>query len=357
MLPCALVTPRPRNALSTAALALALALLCACSAPRYRGPVSDHFDGRNFFDGKTQRVGFGDLLRWQTHRQHTPWPARVQHSPQPPPPPRVAAGQLRVTFINHATVLVQLDGANVLTDPIYSERASPLAGVGPRRVRPPGVAFADLPPIDVVVLSHNHYDHLDLATLRRLWQRDRPVILAGLGNRALLLQNGIGQGAPDRVRDLDWWQDTAAAGLRLTSVPNQHGSLRGLCDRDATLWTAYVIAGPQAGAVYFAGDTGYGAHFREVGARFPGLRLALLPIGAYRPRWFMRSQHISPDEAVLALGDLKARTAVAMHFGTFDLADEGIDEPVRDLRAALERTPALRDRFWVLGFGEGRDLP
>lgn len=345
-------------------LSLSLSQSGCFEGPRYRGPRSDHFDGTRFHDGKDHAVGFWDLLRWRLHRERSAdgWPERLppeQTPPGPTPPQRVAAGRLRVTFINHATMLVQLDGFNVLTDPIYSERASPLAGssIGPRRVRPPGVPFEQLPPIDLVLLSHNHYDHLDLPTLRRLWARDRPRVLCGLGNRALLVGGGLPDPSGQRVQDLDWWQQTAVGALRVTSVPNQHGSRRGALDGDQTLWTAFVVESPHAGAFYFAGDTGYGAHFRAVAQRFPDLRLALLPIGAFRPRWFMHPQHMSPLEAVQAHKDLGAHTSVAMHFGTFDLADDAMDEPVRVLRQRLSQEPALEEQFHALGFGEGLDVP
>jgi len=211
-----------------------------------------------------------------------------------------------------------------------------------------------------VLVSHNHYDHLDLATLRRLVERDAPLVLTGLGVSAIL---------PRAVRavrttELDWWQKvevvapggSGVSGVSVTAVPVQHFSGRGLSDRNATLWTGFVVSAP-AGHVFFAGDTGYGPHFSEIARRFPGIRLAILPIGAYRPEWFMGPVHETPAQAVQAMRDLGAATAVGMHFGTFELTDEGEEEPPADLAKALDAAGEPRPRFWVLGFGEGRDVP
>lgn len=325
------------------------------AAPPYRGPVSDHFDGRRFRNQeRVPMSGFGQALRWWLLREPGPWRPFIEAPPGPKPPLRVGRGQMRVTFVNHATALIQMDGLNILTDPILSERASPVSFAGPRRAVPPGLRFEDLPPIDVVLVSHNHYDHLDLPTLRRLADLHRPRIFSGLGNKALLDQEEIAGAA-----DLDWWQSAPLAPeLSLTAVPAQHWSNRGIPvewgDRDRTLWTGFVVQGP-AGAVYFPGDTGYGPHIAEIRRRFGPIRLALLPIGAYLPAWFMSPAHLSPAEAVRAHQALEASTSVAIHFGTFQLGDDGQDQPLADLALALEK--AGRPRFWVLGFGEGRDVP
>jgi L-ascorbate metabolism protein UlaG (beta-lactamase superfamily) len=257
-----------------------------------------------------------------------------------------------VTLVNHATLLVQQDGLNILTDPVWSDRVSPVGWAGPRRYRSAGLRFEDLPPIDAVVVSHNHYDHLDLPTLKRLHAEHRPRFFVGLGNKALLEGEGI-----DRVEELDWWGDRELApGVAVTSAPAQHFSARGLCDRDATLWTSWLVRGP-SGMTYFAGDTGFGPHFQQVRERYGSPRAALLPIGAYLPRWFMRFVHISPDEAVEAHRVLGAGTSIAMHYGTFALADDGQFEAPRALRAALENSNVQEDRFWLLEFGHGREVP
>jgi L-ascorbate metabolism protein UlaG (beta-lactamase superfamily) len=260
----------------------------------------------------------------------------------------VARGELRVTFINHATTLVQLDGVNILTDPIYSRRCSPVDFAGPERVRPPGIRFEELPRIDGVVLSHNHYDHLDLPTLRRLaraWPSMR--IFGGLGTRTLLARHGL------EATELDWWEAVELDGLTVRSVPSQHFSNRGLGDSNNTLWSAWSLES-EGGRVYFAGDTGYGPHFKEAGDRLGPYRLAILPIGAFRPEWFMGPVHQSPAQAVQSVLDLRASMAVPIHYGTFALADDGEDEPLEALAQALATTPAP---FVVLGFGEGRDVP
>ncbi|HUP44004.1 MAG TPA: MBL fold metallo-hydrolase, partial [Thermoanaerobaculia bacterium] len=333
---------------TVAAAAIAVALDRRFAAPRHDGPKSDHFDGKRFHNHQSGWQSEGSFLKWQLTREPGPWRAWVDDSPGPPPPPRVDGGGLRVTFVNHATTLIQMDGVNILTDPIWSERCSPVSWAGPKRHRPPGIRFEDLPEIDAILISHNHYDHLDLPTLRRF--QPRPPIISHLGNGGLLAKNGIGG-----ARELDWWQETAISDrVRITAVPAQHFSARALSDRDANLWGGFVISGP-SGNVYFAGDTGWGKHFDEIGQRFGPIRLALLPIGAYLPRWFMKPAHIHPAEAVDAHHALRASTSVAIHFGTFRLGDDGEMQPVEDLRRAIAGKG--NPRFWILGFGEGRDVP
>lgn len=309
------------------------------------------YDGRRFRNQvSTDHGTVGAFLKWQRTRKIGPW-KDVTDPPQPPPPPRVGEGTCRVTFIGHATLLVQLDGVNLVTDPHWSLRASPVSFAGPRRMRPPGLPFDDLPPIDVVLLSHDHYDHLDVPTLRRLVARDKPVIVTGRGNAGYLHGKGILGG-----EDLDWWESTEAAGLEVTAVPAQHFSGRGLHDRDARLWVGLVVRG-RSHAVYFAGDTGWGPHFEQIRAELGPMDLSLLPIGAYEPRWFMRSAHIDPNEAVKAHRLLESRVSVGMHFGSFALADDGMEQPVTDLAAALDEQGVSPDAFWVLEHGEGRDVP
>lgn len=315
------------------------------AAPRYRGARSDHFDGRRFLNPNRLLRHDGNVLKWALTRERGEWPEWLDAPFGAPPPERVGDGALRVTFINHSTTLIQLDGINILTDPIWSERTSPVSFAGPRRRRAPGIRFVDLPPIDVVLVSHNHYDHCDVPTLRALVTRDAPRIITPLGNAALMTKRGIAGAI-----ELDWWESIDC----ITCVPAQHFSSRAISDRDANLWGGFVIGSP-SGNVYFAGDTGWGPHFAEIGTRFAPIRLALLPIGAYEPRWFMRPAHINPAEAVDAHRTVGASTSVAIHFGTFELSDEGIDDPPRDLARAIAE--AGDPRFWILDQGEGRDVP
>jgi L-ascorbate metabolism protein UlaG (beta-lactamase superfamily) len=315
--------------------------------------TSDHFDGRRFCNPEPTEVrGYRDLLRWWLHRESGAWRDLADAQPGQPPPRRVMDERLRVTFVNHSTVLIQMNGTNVLTDPIWSMRASPFSWAGPRRRRPPGIHFEDLPQIDVVLLSHDHYDHLDVPTLRSLVEKWNPLVIAPRGNGLYLGSQEI-----PWVQECDWWDSREmSGGLRVTCVPARHFSGRRLRDRNRRLWCGYVVQGI-AGGVYFAGDTGYGKHFEEIAARVGRIRLALLPIGAFRPRWFMAPVHLSPEEALRAHQVLGALTSVAIHFGTFRLADDGQDEPAAELHRALDRAGEPRPRFWVLEFGEGRDVP
>jgi len=324
------------------------ALLAGClAAPAYEGPMTRHFNGKRFRNRvEVPEKGFSDMLRWWWEREPSKWQDRRGGPAGPPPARRVdEPGRLLVTHINHSTMLLQLEGVNVLTDPVYSERIGPISWVGPRRHRDPGVRFEDLPPIDVVLISHNHYDHLDLPTLKRLARRDRPRILVPLGNSALLEKHDIPGG-----EDLDWGQKRRVGPLQVTFLPSRHWSGRGMGDRFKTLWGAFVIEG-RAGPIYVAGDTGWGPHLAEARRRFGPMRLALLPIGAYEPRWFMRAAHLSPAEAVEAHLVLGARTSVPMHYGTFKLSDEGQDTPPVALRLALRGRDIARSRFPVLEHG------
>jgi len=309
------------------------------AAPRYRGPHSDHFDGRRFHNlhpgWQTER----SFLKWQATRERGGWRRWVDAAPGPKPDTRVGGDRVRVTFINHSTLLLQFDDVNILTDPIWSTRCSPVSFIGPKRHRAPGIRFDDLPPIDAVLVSHNHYDHCDLPTLARL---DSPRIFTPLGNAALIGERAI---------DLDWWQSIELTdNISITLVPAQHFCARALSDRNATLWGGFVISAP-SGHLYFAGDTGWGDHFAEIARRFSPIRLAMLPIGAYLPRWFMRPAHIDPAEAVEAHKILGARTSVPMHYGTFNLSDESETQPLDDLRSAIAANGVTS--FHIIEHGEG----
>jgi L-ascorbate metabolism protein UlaG (beta-lactamase superfamily) len=307
-------------------------------------PPTDHFDGHRFFNPN----GANGQPFWMVPRllltPHTQWPSEVSVEPRRPPSHR--PDEVVVTFVGHATFLIQAGTTNVLTDPVYSRRASPVRFAGPRRVRSPGVPFDELPPISLVLLSHNHYDHCDLSTLHQLERRFHPLIVTPLGNRRLLRPAGIRQ-----VEELDWWETARATPLPITVTPAQHFSARGPLDRNRSLWGGFLI---ETGGhrILFTGDSGSGPHFREIGARLAPIDLALLPIGAYEPRWFMRDIHMNPAEAVQAHFDLVARQSIAMHFGTFQLTPEGIDEPVRQLALALRERGVPPERFRAMEVGE-----
>jgi L-ascorbate metabolism protein UlaG (beta-lactamase superfamily) len=313
-------------------------------------PGDDHFNGERFFNpysphGKTAE----EVQRWRQTRQKAPWPKRIEDPPQPRPD-RVKEDSIAVTFIGHSTFLVQIGGLCVLTDPIWSERCSPVSFAGPRRVRAPGQSLDALPGVDILLVSHNHYDHMDLPTLRQVRKRWAPLVATGLRNARHLAKAGIGTAV-----ELDWWDSTELARARITYVPAQHFSARTLRDRNRSLWGGFVIEAGGA-VVYFAGDAGYCPYFTEIGRRFPRIDLALLPIGAYEPRWFMHTHHVNPAEAVRAHLELKARRSIGMHFGTFQLADEAVDAPVLALHEARVAAGVAEDDFDVLAFGETREF-
>ena len=329
---------------------LLLASLPACLIVRHRGPMSDHFDGRRFRNPES-RPPHG-VLRWLLTRRPARWPRQVANPEASPPPARVDGERLVVTLVGHSTVLVQTQGLNLLTDPVWSSRVGPVRGLGPRRVRPPAVPLDRLPRIDAIVVSHAHYDHCDLPTLRRLADRDRPRILVPLGLDAYLGRAGV-----RGVESLDWWQGVSLSrSVRVHLVPAAHWSRRGVFDLDRTLWGGFVIEA-RGGSVYFAGDTAWGSHFARIGERFAPVRLALLPVGAYAPRWFMRSSHIDPDEAVRAHLALGASRSLPMHHETFQQSDEALDAPLRDLAAARTAHGVSAAAFGPSGFGQPVEIP
>jgi N-acyl-phosphatidylethanolamine-hydrolysing phospholipase D len=253
-----------------------------------------------------------------------------------------------VTWVGHATLLVQLDGVNLLTDPHWSERASPVGFAGPRRVSAPGLRFEDLPPIHLVVISHDHYDHLDVATVQRLAREHRPRFLVPLGLKAWFAELGITD-----VEELDWWQSRTVSGLEVTCVPAQHFSGRTLWDRNRRLWSGWAVRGRDR-RLFFAGDTGYARVFKEIGARLGPFDLAAIPIGAYLPPVIMKASHTTPEEALDVHADVNGRALVPIHWGTFDLAEEPLDEPPQRLEADARRRGLGPERVWILKFGETR---
>ena len=304
------------------------------------------FDGRCFSNRSgAGHTAYGVLLRWLLTRQRTPWPRGLTAMAVEAPAARVDDGTIRATPIGHSTVLLQFAGLNILTDPVWSRCAGPVSWLGVRRVRPAAIPFDLLPPVDAVLLSHNHYDHLDRATLARLAARDNPLILTGLN---------VARSVPSRrVQQLDWWQShDITPHVRASYVPAEHFSARSPFDRNTTLWGGFVLQ-TELGPIYFAGDTGNGPHFAAIRQRFGAMALSLLPIGAYLPPAIMASVHINPAEAVAASVTLQSKVSVAIHFGTFPLADDAFDLPPAALAQVLASTaPVPRGLdFRLPGFG------
>ena len=322
----------------------------------YSGPATDHFDGTVFFnpDGEAPK-GLVELLKWQLGGGRKSWPDEFPSPYSAKPEERIDGDEMVVTFVGHATVLVQTAGLNLLMDPVWSRRASPFQWAGPARVNDPGIAFADLPPIDAVLLSHNHYDHLDLETLSRLKTHSNPLIVTPLGNDTILHDQD-----PDlRVSVGDWGDSVALTDdVSVTFEPAHHWSARGLGDRRHALWAAFVINTP-GGRIYHVGDTGFhrGINYREVQKKYGSFRLAILPFGAYEPRGFMRAQHQNPDEAVQAHLLCEAAYTLGHHWGTFQLTNESIEDQLTDLTAALDKHGVSPDVFRALRPGEAWSVP
>ncbi len=321
------------------------------SAPKASGPKSNHFNGNRFSNPNGSKArGFIDIIKWALTGNRGVW-RNLSAEDAPcgtvPKPSSQQAGEAVFTFVNHATFLIQAHGINILTDPIWSDRASPFQWIGPKRMRPPGIKFEELPEIHLVLISHNHYDHLDINTVTELSERHDPLFVVPLGVSSYLEENGI-----YNTVELDWWQQHEYnQDLSISGVPAQHFSGRGLTDRDKTLWCGYMLELP-GGNIYFAGDTGYDGFFEKIGQLFAPIQTALIPIGAYKPRWFMRPIHVNPEEAVQIHRDIQARQSLGMHFGTFPLADEGMTEPVKDLSDAREKYGVAENEFMAPKEGE-----
>jgi len=317
-------------------------------------------------DGDFEPKSLAELIRWR-------WNAARRSLPPRPAAPipvqaaeldflhanRGAAQQPAVTWVGHATVLAQFGGLNLLTDPIFSERASPLSFAGPRREQPPGVALHELPAIDAVLVSHNHYDHLDLPSCRALAAQPGggPLFVVPLGLADWFRRRGLA-----RVVELDWWQSHTLAGVEFVLVPAQHWSARGINDRMKTLWGGFAAFAPDC-QLFFAGDTGYSRDFSRIRERFAqrqaggGFDIALIPIGAYEPRWFMAEQHVNVEEALKIHADLGAKASLGVHWGTFELTDEALDEPPRQLHLQRTDLGLPEDEFFTLPIGATRRLP
>jgi L-ascorbate metabolism protein UlaG (beta-lactamase superfamily) len=327
-------------------------LLLGCSSPekvrKDPSKIVAPFDGKKFnniepFSDKS----FFTVLWWRLKRAFTAesWP---DETPQVFFEPETSRSkELKVSVIGHATALIQVDNINILTDPHFSKRASPISWAGPKRVVKPGIPFEKLPPIDIVVISHDHYDALDIPTLKRISKKWGSKIFVGLGNLPLLKESNI-----NNVFEMDWWDRVSFNDIDISFVPVQHWSARSTGDKRETLWGGFVIHGSKQ--IFFAGDTGYGTGkvFNMIHQKFGDMDLSLIPIGAYRPRYFMKNAHVWPAESVKIFLDTKSKKAIGIHFGTFaNLTDEAIDDPPKDLKKALIENNISQERFIVPEFG------
>lgn len=341
-----------RTCRHVAVMAAALVLLGSCAKPsRPDKPHHTPNGFKNVYD--YERTGFSDFLKWRWDRLWKKIPAPKSYDfPLAPNDPNFLRSNRKkntLTWIGHATVLLQMQGKNILTDPHFSERTAPVQWTGPRRVVPPGVALKDLPPIDIVVISHDHYDSLDEQTVLKLHAREggqATSFFVPLGLKKWFEKRGV-----RRVFELDWWDAHNEGDFKIIAVPIRHWSKRGLFDRNKTLWAGWVIASDSF-RFFFAGDSGYTPHFKDIGRKLGPFDLSAIPIGAYEPRWFMRHHHITPEEALQVHRDVRSRKSVAIHWGTFILTDEPLDEPPQRLAEAKKKNGLAAEAFIVLRHGE-----
>ena len=312
--------------------------------------ISDHFDGKRFFNPTAPRgQSAGEIIKYLVSSRPSAWPRELSNDQKLVLNKALSDNEVAVTFINHATVLIQVQGAYILTDPVWSERASPVSFAGPKRVRRPGIELSELPQIDFVILSHNHYDHMDLPTLKALNERFSPTFLVPLGDREKIENLGA-----EQVIELDWWQTLpVSSDLEFVFTPTQHFSARSPFTFRKSLWGSYVIKS-KGHMIYFGGDAAYSTHFTEIARRLGAMDLSFIPIGAYEPRWFMKSVHMNPAEAVQAHLDLKSKKSIGIHFGTFQLTEEKIDQPVIDLENAMKPRDLNEVDFSTLKEGQTR---
>lgn len=325
---------------------LSLMFGCGCaSETKYK--ISDHYDGKKFYNPThIEGQSFGEILKFFVTSKKQDWPESVENHLKLNLNADLTQDQVSITFINHASVLIQLKGVNILTDPIWSERASPLSWIGPKRVRGAGIPFGKLPHIDLVLISHNHYDHLDLQSLKKLNNIFKPIFIVPLGDRDLLKDHGI-----QNVFEMDWWDKKLfSAGVEVQMTPSQHFSARGLFDSYKSLWGSYVILF-HGHRIYFGGDTAYSVHFKSIREKVGPMDIALLPIGAYEPRWFMKQVHMNTEDALQAHIDLGSKQSIGIHLGTFQLSDEKIDQPDIDLKMAIKKVGFKESLFVVLSEG------
>jgi L-ascorbate metabolism protein UlaG (beta-lactamase superfamily) len=322
------------------------------SGPAYSGPVTDHFNGKKFLNPSgLQAKGLENVLKYFQEKRTEKWFKNYETDIRKEPIPNPIDNQIQYTFVNHSTFLIQNQGINILTDPIWSERCSPFQFAGPARMRPPGIPFENLPKIDLVLLSHNHYDHLDTNTVRKIEKQWSPTFIVPLGLKKVLEKLGC-----RNVIEIDWWEAIDYKDLNIKAVPANHFSSRGMFDRDVTLWAGYVVKS-ESHKIYFLGDSGYSDIFKTIGEREGPFDLSFIPIGAYLPEWFMSPIHISPEQAVQVHLDVKSRQSVAMHFGTFPLALDGPERAPKELIGSLEKRGLNLASFFIPDEGGVYILP
>ncbi|MFC3560750.1 MBL fold metallo-hydrolase [Pedobacter jamesrossensis] len=299
----------------------------------YTGPVSSHFDGKKFLNPNgVKGNGFWNVLKWSLSRKKGEWKADYKDYASKDKILDVSKNEAKILFVNHSTFLIQIDGMNILIDPVWSMRASPLSWAGPKRLRQPGIHLDSLPKIDLVLLTHNHYDHLDIDTIKAIDKHHRPEYIVPLGVDNILKRLHI-----SKVRQLDWHQHSMFDKLKITATPAIHFSGRGMLDTNNTLWCGFMINGFKN--LYVVDDTAYDDQlFKDVRGKYPPIDLSIIPIGAYKPKWFMSPIHTDPDEAVLIHEDTGSKKSIACHFGTFQLADEGLEDVFQDLDKALSKS-------------------
>lgn len=318
----------------------------ALSTQPYKGPKSDHFDGKRFKNFGRSAKGFKEVGRYARERNADKWIENYETFVRSEPIPEARPEQIQFTFVNHSTFLIQHKGVNILTDPIWSKRCSPFQFMGPKRMRPPGIRFEDLPEIHLVLVSHNHYDHLDRDTIMQLNKQFNPQYVVPLGMKQIMKKFGC-----EKIVVLDWWDSFQFKDLLLKATPSNHFSSRGINDRNTSLWCGYLIQSDLK-KIYFTGDTGYSDIFKEIGEREGPMDLSFIPIGAFRPEWFMSPIHCDPIEAVEIHKDVKSKWSVAMHFGTFPLADDNPERAISMLELAKEKAGLDENDFSIPEEGE-----
>jgi L-ascorbate metabolism protein UlaG (beta-lactamase superfamily) len=317
------------------------------STPGYKGPATDHFDGKKFRNlNGVEAKGFKDIFKWlREGRSPRVWKENLTPS-TPFDGEESKMGECRISFINHSTFFIQIDGLNILTDPVWSKHASPFQFAGPKRMKQPGLKMESLGRVDFILLTHNHYDHLDLTALKRLDHLYAPRIITALGVDLFLHKKGF-----RNIQALDWWEKTSLKHIKLHSTPTQHFSSRGIFDRDRSLWCGFVLQSDHHN-IYYVGDSGYGAFFKEIGDRLGPFDASIIPIGAFKPEWFMQPIHVNPAQAIQIHHDVSSKMSIACHYGTFPLADDSMDDPVDLLTQNIEQNKAEKIDFRTLEHGE-----